>query len=101
VLQARFAGDEGVYARDVILLAGVFSDSPIQYEDLAEIANHDIRRLQVPMNDTLGMSVAKSFGDFYQNLNQFAKAETRNTGAVKRGDFFVKPAPLDASHKKE
>ena len=74
-------------------------DAPVEHVDLAELADHDVLRLQIPVNDAAAVRVVDGEAHLSQNAEHLRERRLR---AVRRGvvvEDRAEGAALDDAHR--
>jgi hypothetical protein len=65
------------YPINVVLAVTDLREAPVHDEHLAEVADHDVRGLEVAVDHAAGVSVGHPVANLEEDLKKFGKGESR------------------------
>ncbi|MEZ4431529.1 MAG: hypothetical protein R3F65_03890 [bacterium] len=93
------AGRDVVGERGVALGAAVEAgDAPVEHEDLAEDAEHDVGRLEVAVHDAMDVGVGDGAGDAAEGVDEAAEGRGVGFAGEVVVHHLVERAAADAAH---
>jgi hypothetical protein len=78
--------------------SGDFRETPVHHVNLAEPAAHDVLRLEVAMDHSLGVGIGHRFGDFDQRFDRAARRPAE-FALARAGEHFAEMAAAHQSHR--